>query len=134
MKVILTRKTDNVFGAVWLATLVLTYKELVFRKNENIYFKQVDIQKLAQELCSKKVQSARISQWCNGDYHENNYNYLRALGSKRRLTTAGEFNGKKEYPDRLFEPGTVILEIGGNKITYGDLVEWYRGTYSKIDN
>ena len=126
--------TDNVYGAVWLATLVMTYDEKVLKNSDHVFFDQVDIQQLAQKLCTKTVQSARISQWCNGDHPNNSYHYLRANGSKRRLTRIGEFNHSKEYPERLLKMDELIFEIqdNGKKVKYGELFEWYCSTYSKI--
>ena len=135
MSIILNEKiTDNVFGAVWLATLVMTYDEKVLKNCDKVFFDQADIQQLAQKLCTKSVQSARISQWCNGDHPNNSYNYLRADGSKRRLTQIGEFNNSKEYPERLLKVDDPIFEIqeNGKVVKYGDLFEWYCSTYSKI--
>ena len=61
--------TDNVFGAVWLAALILTYERIVLNNQTlDIDLKQSEIQKLAQKLCIKPVQPARVSQWCNGDH------------------------------------------------------------------
>lgn len=137
MSIILSEKiTDNVFGAVWLAALILTYEEKVIKKSNRIFFDQVEIKKLAQSLCTKTVQSARISQWCNGDHPDCSYNYLRAKDSKRRLTQIGEFNNSKEYPDRLLKAEDEIFEIkeNGKKLKYGELFEWYCSIYSKVTN
>lgn len=61
MSILLNEKiTDNVFGAVWLATLVMTFEEKVIKHNDNIYFDQIDIQKMAQKICTKTVQPARV--------------------------------------------------------------------------
>ncbi|MCT2534769.1 hypothetical protein NC661_04480 [Aquibacillus koreensis] len=128
-----TKKTDNVFGAVWLSTLLLTYNEIEIEKSNEIYFSQTAIQDLAQKICTKTVHNARISQWCNGDHPNNNYNYLRASGPKRRLTRQGEYLGDKEYPDRLFSLDTIIIETANKEVSYRELLEWYRTTYSRID-
>ena len=129
-------KTNDVAGAVWLAGLLMTYNELEINGGKNIYFKQSEIQKVAQKLCSNLVYSARISQWCNGDHLNNNYNYLRALGSKRRLIRIGEFNGRKEYPNRLYSLDTIILATGKDNqpVTYRELFEWYKMKYSKMES
>ena len=120
------------FGAVWLATLAMTYEEKVIKQTNIIYFNQVDIRKMAQKLCTKTVQSPRISQWCNGDHPQSSYNYLRAYGPKRRLTQIGEFNKKREYPERFLASDTqiFIIQLTGEKVTFGELFEWYSSTYS----
>lgn len=135
MSIVLNEKiTDNVYGAVWLATLIMTFDEIVLKNSDHVFFDQADIQQMAQKLCTKTVQSARISQWCNGDHPNNNYKYLRAYGAKRRLTQIGEFNNSKVYPERLLKVETPIFEIQdiGKKVKYGELFEWYCSTYSKI--
>ena len=133
MSIVVSEKiTDNVFGAVWLAALIMTYEEKVLKDTNNIYFDQVDIQNLAQKLCIKTVQSARISQWCNGDHPRSSYNYLRSYGSKRRLTRVGEFNFK-EYPERFLNSDmqVLVVQITGKQVEFGELFEWYLTTYSK---
>lgn len=75
--------TDDVFGSVWLAALILTYEAIELTKVKCIVsLKQTEIQHLAQKICVNKVNSARISQWCDGDHLKNNYNYLRAVNEK----------------------------------------------------
>lgn len=127
--------TDNVFAAVWLAALVMTYEEKLLKKNDNIYFEQKDIQEIAQKLCTKTVHPARVHQWCNGDHPKCNYKYLRAVGSKRRLTQMGEF-GDKVYPEKFIDSDTQIFIIPHTreKVTFGDLFEWYSSNYSKTFN
>lgn len=135
MSIILREKiTDNVCGAVWLATLILTYKEMAIKNSNKIFFKQATIQKMAQILCPKIVHSPRIQQWCNGDHKNNLYNYLRADGSKRRLTRIGEFNHSKEYPEHLLNSDEVVFEFqDGRKMTYEELFGWYCKTYSNTN-
>jgi len=129
--------TDDVLGSIWLAALIMTYKKSINESNANheILLRQSEIQRIAQLLCTKTVQSARISQWCNGDHPSSNTNYLRAIGDKRKLTKVGEFNFKKEHPDRLIDRSQCVLTLSeSNKsVTFGELYDWYSSVYSKID-
>jgi len=62
--------TDDVFGSLWLAALILSYEAIELTKVIGIVLlKQTEIQHLAKRICVKEVQAARISQWCNGDHH-----------------------------------------------------------------
>ncbi|WP_339171265.1 hypothetical protein NSQ55_03585 [Paenibacillus sp. FSL H7-0943] len=126
--------TDDVCGSVWFAALILTYEAIELTKVKGVVLlKQTEIQYLAKRICVKDVQSARISQWCNGDHLNNNYNYLRAVNEERRLTRIGEFNGVKEYPPRLLDSDTQVFTAEDNDqiITYGLLFRWYSEVYSK---
>jgi len=128
--------TDNVFGAVWLGALILTYQATAINNEKtDIAFTQSEIRKTAQRLCSKTVQPARVSQWCNGDHQNSSYNYLRAVGGKRRLTKIGEFSHKKEYPESLLNADDWVIRIkeGKQEITYKDLLEWYKTVYSNSE-
>lgn len=96
-------KLKDVASSVWLATVLLTYE--TFKRTENpkkemLYFKQSDIQKKAQQLCTQNVDNARISQWCNADHDNHTYKYLReGEDTTRRISFHGEFNGFKEQPN-----------------------------------
>lgn len=128
---------DNVYNSVWVATAILTYREQKIKGNTNLLsFKQVQINKIANIICEKTVQSARISQWCNGDHSNNIYNYLREDGKKRRLSKFGEFNYSKEYPMNSIDEDTEIFEIEKTKdvINYHKLVKWYKKEYSQAKN
>ena len=50
----------------------------------------------------------------------------------RRLTQAGEFNGKKEHPLDLRLSTELQTKFG--RITIGELLEWVKKKYSSIDN
>lgn len=92
----------------------------------DIDLKQSDIQKLAQKLCIKTVQPARVSQWCNGDHPNSSYNYLRAVGGKRRLTKIGEYSYCREYPDKLLNnrDRVFFIEEINKEVIYGELFDW----------
>ncbi|NHN29638.1 hypothetical protein [Paenibacillus agricola] len=131
-------KVSDVHGAVWLAALIMTYDEVVIKNNKNreAQLRQSDIQRLADKLCTKSVQSARISQWCNGDHPASSYNYLRACRDKfRRLTRVGEFSFMKEYPEHLLNMDDIVyaLNESDQQIKYRELFEWYTSFYSKAD-
>ncbi|GAB6180347.1 hypothetical protein JCM14036_16660 [Desulfotomaculum defluvii] len=135
MSIIIKEKiTDNVFGAVWLAALILTYNEIVLKNQLNeVLLRQSDIQRIAQKLCTGTVQSARVNQWCNGDHSNSSYNYLRAVESQRKLTKIGEFNNYREYPENLLRLDTqvFVVEETNQGVTFGELFEWFSKDYSK---
>lgn len=119
--------TDNVFGAVWLAALILTYEKIVLNnQSSDLDLKQSEIQKLAQEICIKTVHPARVSQWCNGDHPNSSYNYLRAVGGKRRLTKVGEYSYCREYPDKLLNNSDRVffIEEINKEVIFGELFDW----------
>lgn len=129
----------DVTGSVWLAAALLTYEraqELYPEEGpyeeETFAFRQVDIQRLAEELCAKDVQHARVHQHANGDHPDNIYNYLREVGSGRRLSRADEFDGHRVLPADLIAPGTPVLEREGSTLTFGDLVDWVKETYPTL--
>lgn len=122
--------TENVQVAVWVATALLTFNEYS-EKVGDIYFKQTDIQRLAQKLCSKDVANPRIGQWYNGDHANNTYNFLRSKGSLRRLTKFGEFNGVREYPEELYKYFNELVTVRNfEEITVKDLYTWVSEIYS----
>lgn len=123
-------KTDNVKVAVWVSAAILTFNEYN-EKDGDIYFRQTDIQRMAEKLCSKDVASARIGQWYNGDHANNTYNFLRSKGSLRRLTKFGEFNGVKEYPEELLEYLNELVTVRNfEEVSVKDLFSWVREVYS----
>ncbi len=124
--------------AVWLATAIMSYEKYqeVKKKREpqlkDFYFRQVDIIRKAEKIAEGKVHSPRVGQWYNGDHENNTYNYLKSKGSLRRLTQAGEFNGKKEHPLDLRLSTELQTKFG--RITIGELLGWVKKEYSSIDN
>ncbi|SFC95363.1 AAA family ATPase [Bacillus sp. UNCCL81] len=135
-KPVIEKKLDNVPTSIWLATVLLTYMSFK-RDNElndtNIFFEMNKIQKMAKRICSKKINSARISQWCNGDHSEHNYCYLRS-GEKalRRLTALGEFGGVKERPDNL--DLDMVFELDDSIVSVKMLVDFVDGVYFNLIN
>ena len=119
-KPIIEKKLDNVPTSVWLSTAFLTYMSFKNVQNPNdtkIYHEIPEIQKVAKEICSKKIDYARVYQWCNGDHENHTYCYLReGKGALRRLSVPGEFGGEKEKPENLdldleFELDDVIVNV-----------------------
>jgi len=122
--------TSDVSTAIWISTLINTYVNFNFTKSENFWISQRDIQETARRLCYKNIDSARISQWCNGDHKNNTYNYLRAKGKLRRLTIKNEFDGFREMPHEL-PLDEVIFENSDMKLL--DLYSWYENIYCNFD-
>ncbi|WP_145972667.1 hypothetical protein [Acetobacterium woodii] len=122
--------TDSVPTAVWLSTLINTYYNIKIMNKNDCWITQKEIRTVAGQLCDKNIDIARISQWCNGDHPNNTYNYLRANGSKRRLTVIGEFNREREYPDEL--PINKMI-FNDSALTVGDLMTWYKNEYCRYD-
>jgi len=129
MKIIAKEITNEVPTAVWLAALIKTYSNFEIEKTQTYWLAQRDIQDIASLLCYKNIDSARISQWCNGDHINNTYNYLRSKGALRRLTIHNEFNGVKELPREL-PVDSLIFEDSDMKLI--DLLEWYNKIYCSI--
>lgn len=129
----------DVTGSVWLATALLAYNEargLDPKRgpydDERFAFRQVDIQQLAEQICAKHVQNARISQHANGDHADSTYNYLREVGKQRRLSRPDEFEGYRVLPAGLIPDDTQILGHGEASLTFGDLVDWVKDTYTRL--
>lgn len=134
---------NDVYGAIWLATAILTYQRFLNLRNtqqefteSTFAFKQIEIQCLASKLCTNKIHNARISQWCNADHLNNTYNYLRAVGNLRRITIPGECNNELELPENLLPQDTIIIEILDMEIilTYSDIIKWVKENYPKLIN
>lgn len=141
MPEVLISDIEDVLGSVWLATAILSYErgtdldpeEGPFAE-EVLAFRQVDIQALAERLCAKTVHSARTSQWTNGDHPKSNRNYLRAVGSKRRLSRPDEFGGEQVTPSDLLDPETPVFRDpnDGREVAFGELVMWVHETYTRL--
>ncbi|MBB4826430.1 hypothetical protein HNO89_003690 [Sporosarcina luteola] len=107
----------SVPNAVWLAAAVLTYEKYKaggMITVSDIAFKQSVIQQYATRFTDKNVDSARISQWANGDHPANTYNYLRDVDGERRLTAPGEFGGEKEQPSLNL---AMLIDVQLNGLT-----------------
>lgn len=136
-------KTDNVFESVWLGCALLSYERFMdFQSDKkqidenSFWFRQAEIQNVAQNICHKTVQSARVGQWVNGDNSDSSYNYLRENGKLRRLTVPGEFQGIKEYPEYLAnhkDGSNGYLSFDNDKqVSVDELVKWAMGVYVQI--
>lgn len=137
------KEIHDVCGSVWLATAILTYEKYLKIQQqgkkynyEDFAFKQSEIQKLANELCSKTVHNARISQWCNADHVKNTYNYLREVGKDRRLTIPEACHGKNEIPYNLLRSDEVIFEVPSLNqiITFSKLINWVKIGFTTLTN
>ncbi|WP_027623968.1 hypothetical protein [Clostridium lundense] len=122
--------TNSVPTSVWIATLIKTYENFVFKGKSDYWISQKDIQEIAKLLCPKNIDNARISQWCNGDHPNNTYNYLRSKGKLRRITKIGEFSNYKEQPREL-PINELIFQNSNVKLI--NLIEWYENVYCKIE-
>lgn len=137
-------KIDNVYSSVWISTALLSYEKylsLLENKSHTVslrdfYFSQVDIQTLAKDISINDVQSARISQWCNGSQKNSTYNYLvsRKNDKKRRLSVKGEFGFIKELPREKYDSLQLILKIRQSdiNISYKELIKWIDDVYYKL--
>jgi hypothetical protein len=127
-------KTDSVKVAVYVAAMILTYQEHHWKERfckDEVNLKQSDIRVLAEELCTKKVHSARISQWYNSDHEKNTYNFFRAKDKYRRLTAIGELNYDKEYPEELSDAIDEMVTLNdGRQVTIFKMHKWFRDIYS----
>jgi hypothetical protein len=123
LKIIPANVTNEVPTAVWIATLIKTYENFVIKSKNDYWINQRDIQAIASKLCTKNIDNARISQWCNADHPNNTYNYLRAKDKLRRLTKVGEFENTKEYPKELKLQEFISVN---SDIKLVDLVTWYK--------
>ena len=131
MKIIANKITDNVYTSVWIAALIKTYINLEINKTSIYWLSQSEIRVIANQLCTKDVQPARVSQWCNADHPQSTYNYLRANNNAlRRLTRKNEFHGVNEIPNEL-PINTIIFE--NNSLLLSDLISWYKNNYCNLD-
>ena len=137
------KEVDDVLGSIWLATAIQTYETYLINQDkidklgyDDFSFKQGDIQRLASKICTKTVQNARISQWCNADHPNSSHNYLREVGKNRRITLPGECDGIKEMPVNLFEPDEIIFEIPSlnQAVSFSELIAWLKNDFLRTTN
>lgn len=123
----------KVLEAVWLGAAVKayeTYHSKTKPTENDMYFRQVDIQKKAQKFTESAVQHARVNQWANGDHTGSQANYLREGKDKtRRLTFNGEFQGIKERP-QLNETDRIDTTVG--IVTVGDIYRFVENEYTAL--
>lgn len=133
---LLAPKTDDVLGAVWLATAVMTYdatrRESTPPSAPDVSFQQSDIVRLAGRIARGAVHGPRVSQWANGDHPASLRNYLRAVGAQRRLASVSDFEGERTVPWELYAGETPIARWSNppETLTFGGLVEWVVMVYS----
>jgi hypothetical protein len=133
---LLAPRSSDVLGSVWLATALMTYdathREVRPPALLNVAFRQADIVQLASRLCSKTIHQPRVSQWANGDHDGSTTNYLRAVGSARRISSVDDFEGERTVPWEL-HPNDVFVASWAepkNTLTFGELVQWVVSVYS----
>ncbi|WP_260858122.1 AAA family ATPase [Bacillus sp. FJAT-22090] len=123
----------TVIEAVWVGAAVLayeTYHSKTKPSENDMYFRQVDIQHKAQQYTANAVQHARVNQWANGDHPGSQVNYLREGENKtRRLTFNGEFQSDKERP-KLNETDTIETAIG--VVTFADIYSFVKKEYTSL--
>ncbi|MCZ8540290.1 AAA family ATPase [Psychrobacillus psychrodurans] len=123
----------TVIEAVWVGAAVLayeTYHSKTKPSENDMYFRQVDIQQKAQQYTVNAVQHARVNQWANGDHPGSQVNYLRAGENKtRRLTYNREFQGVKERPN-INETDTIETSIG--VVTVADIYSFVENEYTAL--
>ena len=129
-------KKYSVNDAVWIATALMAAE--VYTNNreatkEEMYFKQSEIVKRAQELTENKVDSARVSWWLNADNEKATHNYLRGdskdNAATRRLALIDEFT-EKTYPDGL--DMSDKFEMLNQEITMEELFFFVKEQYSSL--
>lgn len=120
--------------AIWLAGALLTYEKFIEKENikiEDLYFKQSEIVKKAEEINKDKIPPALASSHCVANASGSIYNYLVAGdfndSIKRRLSYYGEFNNQKERP-ALNREITVTTIMGQKKIA--ELYEFIEGKFT----
>jgi hypothetical protein len=129
------KRNIAVTDAVWIATALLSYERYMNNNNINkddIYFRQVDIVKRANELTEKTVREARTSEWCCADHEKHTHNYLRgdneSKPSLRRLTVPNEYS-EKTYPINIPLTSTFALK-DGTTISFERLLHFAHNEYT----
>jgi len=120
--------------AIWLAGAILTYEKFIEKENvksEDLYFKQSEIVKKAEELNKDIIPPALASSHCVANAAGSIYNYLVAGdfndSIKRRISYYGEFNNQKERP-ALNREITVTTIMGQKKIA--ELYDFIEGKFT----
>ncbi|MGY4797147.1 McrB family protein [Lysinibacillus fusiformis] len=120
--------------AIWLAGAILTYEKFIEKENvksEDLYFKQSEIVKKAEELNKDIIPPALASSHCVANATGSIYNYLVAGdfndSIKRRISYYGEFNNQKERP-ALNREITVTTIMGQKKIA--ELYDFIEGKFT----
>lgn len=134
-KAVFTIRTVN---SVWLGAAVLAfnkYYQVDGASQEDMYFKQEEIVKMASHIHGGKVPSALVSSQCSDSNQETNYKYLvpgnGAREKLRRLSFTGEFEGKHEKPN-LDLDWTVRTNKGDVKVK--DIIQFVDNEYKGLFN
>lgn len=130
-------KRFNINDSVWIAAAAMTY-EIYYKKRNTgqpIYVPdfilvQSDIRHRTLVINGRGAPAARTSRECCGDHESHTYCFLRAIGSKRRLSFPGEFGGKEE-PERLEMSEVISTDIGD--ITIQQLHDFVHKEYAALE-
>ncbi|MGH4118800.1 AAA family ATPase [Clostridium sp.] len=129
-------KFEKADHALWVAALLITYDEymskLKFKEivEDDLYFKQAKILKKANEMCTKKIEAARISFHSDAENDKSSHKYFikRKPGSYVRLVYKGEIHGVKERPDEL-KTDFLFNTFNGEK-TIDELIDFIDNEYT----
>lgn len=123
--------------AVWIAAAIMAY-EKYYGDQEHVsgldmYFKQSEIVKRAQNFTDNNVDNAIVSWWVNADNEKHTQNYLRAdlknSPSLRRLSMMDEF-ADNSYPEALDQ--NEEFSVNGKTYRIGDLLQFVRKVYPSV--
>lgn len=128
-------KFEKADEAIWVAAVLLTYNEYMKMKDkelheDHIYFKQAEILRKANDICTKEIEHARISYHLNADNDKASHKYFikRKSDSFVRLVYNGEINGIKEKPNEL-NVDLIFNTINGEK-TIEELIDFINNEYT----
>ncbi len=130
------KRIIEVSEAVWVAAALLSYEKYVNNcnlKKEDIFFRQSDIVKRANELTEKEVRIPRTSVYCCADHPRHTHKYLRCdnkNGKLRRLTAPTEFTDNT-YPKNISETYSFVLK-DGLEISFGELLHFAQNEYAGV--
>lgn len=131
-------KFEKADEALWVAAALMTYEEYMSKLEikeinaNDLYFKQSEVLKKANEMCIKEIEGARISYHLNADNDKASHKYLKKRNSDSyvRLVYNGEFNGVKERPKGL-DLNISFNTFSGEK-TINELIEFIDNEYTSF--
>ena len=129
-------KKYSVEEAIWIAAALLSveaYENIPDCSREDMYFKQANINKLAQTYTEGTVDAARCSWWYCADHEQSTHNYFRGDletdKTARRLCCMGEFP-EKTYPLNLNMEDE--LTINGRSFIMEELFYFVKEQYPSV--
>ncbi len=127
----------NIDDSVWIAAAAKTYEIYYLKQSagQPIYvpdfaFVQSDIRNRTEVINGHRAPGTRTSTRCCGDKKNHKHCFLRAIGSKRRLSFPGEFGGKEE-PERLKMAEVISTDVGS--ITIQQLYDFVHKEYAALE-